>query len=257
MNIRALEEALERSILETVREEPRIAVAYSGGLDSSIIAHLSSRIAKVQCYTCAVERSFDARNAERAATLEGLELSMILLNQNNLANLARDASNILHSNDPVRISYTIPIISVLHDCRETLVLTGSGADELFGGYAKYSSVKDPSSMMALDLEKLESEAELLGREAAVHGKRIGFPFISKNVVSLAAEIPLEEKIDASGRKILLRQLAKSLNLPSHDRPKKAAQYSSGSLASVRTLAKGKDMALNDYLQSIFRKVFGG
>jgi asparagine synthase (glutamine-hydrolysing) len=87
------------------------------------------------------------------------------------------------------------------------------------------------------------------------------PFLDLDLVKLGLGIPVGLKLGQSSddlRKRVLRKAAEKMGVP-HEiawAPKKAAQYSSRSQASVKTLAKGKDMALNDYLQSIFRKVFG-
>lgn len=250
MNQEALEDAFEKSVAKEVQGESRVAVAYSGGVDSSIIACFASRITKVHCYTCAVEGSFDSRDAAQAAALEGLEHSLISLTREGLVQLVREASRLLGGNDPVRVAYTIPILGVLRNCSENLVLTGSGADELFGGYAKYASVKDPSDMMLRDLKKLESEIEMLQREAVSAGKRIGFPFVAGDIVSIASQIPLDEKINSSGRKLVLRQVAKTLGLPSHERPKKAAQYSSGVMREMERQAKRDGKTTANWIESL-------
>jgi len=154
------------------------------------------------------------------------------------------ASKVLRSNDPVKVAYTIPIVCVLDNCEERLVLTGSGADELFGGYAKYGSARDAVAMMATDLEKLIHEVEVLVREASSARKRIEFPFMSGEIRTMAAGIPIQEKIDRRGGKLILREMARSLGLPSHNRPKKAAQYSSGVMKEIEKIAKrdGKDVS---------------
>ena len=56
-------EALGRALEESVRkvtEGKRVGVAFSGGMDSGLLAALASKYAKsVTCYTCGTDDSFD------------------------------------------------------------------------------------------------------------------------------------------------------------------------------------------------------
>jgi len=243
MDNNGLLEALRNAVSELVVQEDRVAVAYSGGLDSSVIAALASEKASVTCYTCAVEGSFDSRNARQFADDERRQFALLELESEDLIPFTRKACRLLGTTDPVRIAYTIPVLCVLHRSTERVVLTGSGADELFGGYAKYAVMTDPTRVMAADLERMLSESHSLTFEATKLGKIVGFPYTAPSVIAAAREVPLGEKIDSAGRKIILREVAMLLGLQSHRRPKKAAQYSSGVMKEMKRLAKGEGLSL--------------
>jgi len=248
MDHKGLLVALRKAVSELVAREDRVAVAYSGGLDSSVIAALASEKANVTCYTCAVEGSFDSRNARQFADDEGRQFTLLELGSEDLRSFVRKASGLLGTTDPTRIAYTIPVLCVLHRSAERVVLTGSGADELFCGYAKYAGMRDPTRAMAADLERMLSESHSLSFEATKLGKIIGFPYAAPAVIATANETPLGEKIDPSGRKIILREVAKLLGLQSHKRPKKAAQYSSGVMKEMERLAKGEGPSLSQWTE---------
>lgn len=246
MDATGLLKGLRRATQEIIGSEPAVAVAYSGGLDSSVIVGIAKEFAQVKCYTCAIKGSFDSRMASEFAAQDGVDHLVINLSEKELVGWVARASSYLSSADPMRIAYTIPVLCVLEGCHEGCMLAGNGADELFGGYARYSDAEDPSTMMAMDLEKMQQEASLLSVLATGMGKRIGFPFASKEVVSFAEQTPLEEKVKGPGRKLILREAARLMSLPSYNRPKKAAQYSSGVLKEMKRISRKEQLRLSDW-----------
>jgi asparagine synthase (glutamine-hydrolysing) len=248
MDKNGLLDSLRRSVFELVEREDKVAIAYSGGLDSSVIAALASEKANVTCYTSAIAGSFDFRNAKQFAYDERRQFTLLELGSEDLRSFIRKASRVLCTTDPIRIAYTIPVLCVLGRSAERVVLTGSGADELFCGYAKYSGMMDPKQAMAADLERMLTESNFLSIEATKLGKIIGFPYAAPAVIATAKDIPLGEKIDPTGRKIILREVAELLGLQSHKRPKKAAQYSSGVMKEMQRLAKCEGLSLSQWTE---------
>jgi len=246
MDAAALLETLRISMTGEIGDAEEVAVAYSGGLDSSIIAALASERAKVSCQTWAVEGSFDAANVVSRAKEERLSVHLNLVGPARLKDAVASAATALETRSPIQLAYTIPLVLVLMESAEKVVLAGNGADELFGGYSKYSSVDNPESRMLFDFEKTQREANHLRSWADTRGKRLSLPFTSSEIIRLSRDIPLSRKISGSERKIVLRDVAKLLGLPSYNRPKKAAQYSSGVLRLMQRMAKQEGLSLADW-----------
>ena len=67
---------LDRAIDDSVRkvcEGKRVGIAFSGGMDSGLLAALASKYAKsVTCYTCGTDDSFDVQAGRDLAEKLGL-----------------------------------------------------------------------------------------------------------------------------------------------------------------------------------------
>jgi asparagine synthase (glutamine-hydrolysing) len=231
-------------------DKKHVAVAYSGGLDSSIMVALVKELVSPTGYTCAVKGSFDDKHVAEAARLDGIETMVIHLTDEDLVRYIVRSAGVLGTVSPVTISYTIPVLCALDNSKEDLLMVGSGADELFGGYAKYQAHTDPEGAMSADLVKTLAEEQLLQAEAGRLGKSIGFPFTDEAVIMAALSIPVERKMDVSGRKLILRDVGRSLVPHSADRPKKAAQYSSGVMKEMEKMAKEERLDLHDWTAAV-------
>lgn len=253
MDSTTLLEALRRSISEELAGKRAVAVAYSGGLDSSVIAMLAATAAEVKCYSCVVEGSFDDKHVRSDAHEDNMELEVITLGQSAIRRYVAVVSSVIDSSDPTRIGYTIPIVAVVRESEESTVLAGSGADELFGGYAKYTSMEDPSVVMTADLRKILVESAQLRRYAASQGKELILPFLGTEIVEIASKVPLKHKLNATERKLILREAARKLGLRAHDRPKKAAQYSSGVLKEMERLARRDGLRVGEWVDRTIRE----
>ncbi len=235
---------LEDAVASALGEARDVAVAYSGGLDSALIARLAKERATAKCYTCAMKGSFDAAHAQDFAEHDGLGSKLIEVETAALPGLVGRTSRALNTEDPSRVAYSIPLACVVELCHERTILSGCGADEVFGGYGKYLRTPDPSEMMRSDLAKMLAEDDGMARFAKGLGKRYHSPFVTESVLSFSDRLPISRKVSGGERKVVLREVAFSLGLESHDRPKKAAQYSTGILKEMKNQAKqsGLDLA---------------
>ncbi|KAI1485610.1 asparagine synthase-domain-containing protein [Biscogniauxia mediterranea] len=119
-----------------------------------------------------------------------------------------------------------------------VLLSGLGADELFGGYSRHEAGFKrggyPSLIDELKLDVSRIGQRNLGRDDRVishWGKEVRFPYLDEDFVRFAIQCPVEEKCDFQNQfhpavidpaKRVLRLLADQLGLPIAAREKKKA-----------------------------------
>jgi asparagine synthase (glutamine-hydrolysing) len=119
------------------------------------------------------------------------------------------------------------------------MLTGQGADELFGGYPWYRAIVEREGYTALKKyligDILNLYRETLEREDKItmaNAVELRVPYLDPEVIKVAMQMDSKLKIkspeDRLG-KFVHRELAKQLGIPDDlaDRPKEAAQHGAG------------------------------
>ena len=247
-----LEEAIVTAV--SLRSDEGV-VAFSGGVDSALIAALAG----LPCVTVGLRGSHDAMWAEKAARMLGLDLEVVTPTENEVAEaLARVVRVIPDPENPVEASIATTLSFVAAWAAEhghTRILAGQGADELFGGYARYLSSPD----LAADLERdFADHGRQRARDqavAALHGTYFSMPYLDVRVVRAARAIPAGEKVRGGVRKHPLRQIAER-HIPAEiaRAEKKAMQYGSGIWRAMQRLARdnGYKKSVQGYLTEISR-----
>ncbi len=141
-----LEEAIVTAV--NLRSDEGV-VAFSGGVDSGLVAGL----AHLPCVTVGIEGSHDSAWAAKAARMMGLELTIVSPTEEEVVEaLARVVRVIPDPTNPVEASIAATMYFAAAWAGEqghTRILAGQGADELFGGYARYLTSPD----LAAELEQ--------------------------------------------------------------------------------------------------------
>ena len=231
---------LHRSIRLRLEGIRKLGIAFSGGLDSSLLSCIASQYSEVLLISVFTRGSHDQIKARSAAKILNFELVEMEVSEEELIKVGEKMICITERDRASDLS----IASILHlascmarreKCERFFV--GQLADELFGGYHRYISTfqrlgaRAALSEMAADVENAHS-ANFERDEAAISPcHELTLPYASLPLVTYCSSLPMECKIDleSARRKILLRDAAQQAGVPREIAmaPKKALQYSSG------------------------------
>ncbi|MFH0815545.1 MAG: asparagine synthase-related protein [Methanobacteriota archaeon] len=220
----------------------KVAVAFSGGLDSALLAFICANHTEVKLYVAGKPGCHDFRAAESAARALSLPLARIEIERGGLQAVAERVASAVDNPAPIEIAVAVPLAYVCGAAVESAVVTGTGADELFGGYARYSRMPSGERLGAmrcdygrLKVRGVATEANL----ASSYGKVAIQPYMDPVVELAFREVGIGAHFWNGRPKALLRYAAVSCGLPMElaMRPKKAAQYGSG-VARMLSKARG-------------------
>jgi asparagine synthase (glutamine-hydrolysing) len=235
---RKLASLIDAAVKRRVLGQGRVAVSFSGGLDSSLLALVAARHAEVVLCSAYAAGARDERQSDKAAALLGLRLETATLEEESLVKAARGAQlppgETTMMDEALWCIYSATSALAAESGARTIVL-GQLADELFGGYMKYSvaakgeGAAAAEKMMRDDVRGCADRGFLRDEAACSASCEVRFPYADEDVASFAAGLPLDYKIRDGERKAVLRAAALELGLPDElaAAPKKAAQFSSG------------------------------
>ncbi|NMB78920.1 MAG: asparagine synthase [Methanomicrobiales archaeon] len=233
-------------------------VALSGGVDSSLVAKLAGR----ECVAVGLENSHDLQHARHAADALGLSCTYVTIREEEIEEALPAVVRTIPVKDPVSTGIALTQFFVTRWAGEAgyhRIITGQGADELFGGYARYRESEDLEAELAKDFLGLELQARRDQGIAALHNTYLSMPYLDLRVVRAAQKIPAGKKVQGNRRKVPLREVAERHIPPDlawHE--KKAMQYGSGVWATLRKLARknGYKTSIQDYIDQILRVEHG-
>ena len=246
-----LEKALREAINECIAGQKNVAVSFSGGIDSSFIAWMAKQTGvHVIGLGVGMKGSHDSIHARHAADALGIELQWKELTPAEIKKIYEKIPTILHTHDYLQcsigtVNYAISQFARAQKCG--ILLSGTGADELFCGYGEFEKARGNEKMAEEMREKRmhEMEKQNLQRENTI-GKLFEIeqrnPYMHPAVVQAAISIPSCKNLEGKYghlRKSVLRETAIQMGLPESIavRPKKAMQYGSGVEKEIRKFSR--------------------
>jgi asparagine synthase (glutamine-hydrolysing) len=267
--------ALELLLLESTRKQlsdlDDVAVAFSGGVDSSIIAVLADHAGlNVKLVSVGLEDQPEIRFIEEAAESLGLPLHLETYLRNDLEETLAKVLWLIEEPHVINACIAVPFFWLAETASKLgypVILAGQGADELFGGYKRYLAEYEKSGVEAVEQRMFNdiknayrANFQRDNQVCSYHSVELRLPFINKYVIDFAFRLPLRLKIrsvDDGLRKRILRRVAHNIDIPGFmaDKPKKAVQYTTGVTKTLHSLAKDEGLTLRQYVEKAFSNAY--
>jgi asparagine synthase (glutamine-hydrolysing) len=262
-----LQKLLENSVRKRVVGLREVAVAFSGGLDSSVVAFLAKKCGvNVQLIHVSLANQHETEEAKRAADELTLPLSVHLFREEDVETAVARVVTLIEESDPIKAAVGVPFYWTAEKTAEAgfkSLLAGQGADELFGGYQRYVNEylahgeEHVRKTMFNDVINIhESNIERDVKICSFHDVALRLPFASCAIADFALNLPVELKLERKAdslRKLVLRKVAENMGLPASitGKSKKAVQYSTGVNDALRKIAKKQGKTTRDYVNALF------
>jgi asparagine synthase (glutamine-hydrolysing) len=267
-----LQKLLELSVRKRLLNIKKVAIAFSGGLDSSVIGALAKKCkVEIDLIHVSLKDHPETEPAKRAAEELNLPLQLHFFSDIDVGKTLPKVIELVEEPDPIKASVGLSFYWVAEKAAQAgfdVLLAGQGADELFGGYQRYVNDyiihgdEHVGRVMFEDVAKIhESNIERDVKICDFHDVELRLPFASFEVAEFAMSLPIDLKIERkpdSLRKLVLRKMAEDLGLSKMivQKTKKAVQYSTGINEAIKKLARKRGITVNEYATKLFQESRG-
>jgi len=257
-----IKELLKKELVYSIEKslpKERFGILFSGGIDSTFIAFICKKLKKdFICYSIGLENSEDLEAARKASNVLGFKLKYKQLTLNEAEKIIKKTNKLLGKLSNV---VNVGVGSVLMACFEIakkdkikFFYSGLGSEEIFAGYQRHELSRDINKECLKGLRNMWGR-DLLRDSVIANKYKINLitPFLDKELIKLALQIPSEYKIKNNIKKYILREVAVDLGIKKEFafRKKKAAQYGSNFDKAIKKLAKKNNFKYKkDFLASI-------
>ena len=213
----ALEDAVHRQLMSDVP----YGVLLSGGLDSSIISAVAKKFApkrieaddkidawwpQLHSFAVGLEGSPDVAASKRVAEHIGTIHHDINFTLDEGLDAVRDVIYHIETYDVTTVRASTPmylLARVIKSMGVKMVLTGEGADEIFGGYLYFHKAPDPRAFHDETLRKISKlhlyDCLRANKSLAAWGVEGRVPYLDKEFIDVAMRLNPRDKMASQGR----------------------------------------------------------
>ena len=220
-SIPELREALENSVKSHLMTDVPYGVLLSGGLDSSLVSAITQKFAarrieenglseawwpKLHSFACGLEGSPDLVAAQKVADQIGTIHHSITFTVQDGLDALKEVIHHIETYDVTTIRASTPMYLMARKIKAMgikMVLSGEGADEIFGGYLYFHKAPNAQEFheeLVRKLDKLHMfDCLRANKSMSAWGIEARVPFLDKTFMDVAMRINPEDKMCKDGK----------------------------------------------------------
>ena len=212
-NPQTLKVLLESSVKKRLMSERPIGFFLSGGLDSSLISAIGAKyLGQIETFSIGIGDSPDLKAAKIVSDHIGSKHTEISFTAEEGLDILRKVIYSLETYDCTTIRASVPMyilsqyVSKNTNCK--VILSGEGADELFGGYLFFHNAPSDQEFQNETLKLIDNvhafDVLRADRCTASHGIELRVPFFDKALIQYVKSIHPKHKLVNTIEKNILR-----------------------------------------------------
>lgn len=205
--------AFERAVTRRMMSDVPWGVLLSGGLDSSLVAAICARhigrrstsFPKLHSFTIGLEGSPDLKAAKRVADFLGTIHHAYTYTVQEGIDAIRDVIHSIETYDVTTIRASTPMYLMSRKIKAMgikMVLSGEGADEVFGGYLYFHKAPNAQEFMDETIDKISRlhmyDCLRCNKAMSAWGVEPRVPFLDADFLEVAMNLNPEEKMIKTG-----------------------------------------------------------
>lgn len=236
--IKYINTILTNAVKKRLISDRPIGCLLSGGLDSSIIASLLTKLSDkpIKTFSVGFKDSVDLEKARKVSEYLKTDHYELILDYDEAIKRIPEIIKDIETFDvtTIRASIGMYLLSeyISKNHPEKVIFSGEGADEIFGGYLYFHKAPSPEDFFH-DSYRLVTELPFFDvlrsdRCTARFGLEVRVPFLDKDVISYCMSLNPESRKPVDGlEKYVLRMAFKDGYLPEHIVYRKKEAFSDG------------------------------
>ncbi|MEG1468392.1 MAG: asparagine synthase B [Hafnia sp.] len=266
-----LKEALEESVKSHLMSDVPYGVLLSGGLDSSVISAITKKFAarrvedgerseawwpQLHSFAVGLEGSPDLKAAQEVANHLGTVHHEIHFTVQEGLDAIRDVIYHIETYDVTTIRASTPMYLMARKIKAMgikMVLSGEGADEVFGGYLYFHKAPNAKEFHEETVRKLLAlhmyDCARANKAMSAWGVEARVPFLDKKFLDVAMRLNPQDKMCGNGKmeKYILRECFESY-LPASVAWRQKEQFSDGvGYSWIDTLKETANQQISDQM----------
>jgi asparagine synthase (glutamine-hydrolysing) len=251
LNIQDLRDALEAAVRRQLMTDVPYGVLLSGGLDSSIVSAIAKKYAanrieangttqawwpQLHSFAVGLEGSPDLAAAQKVADHIGTVHHEVHFTIQEGLDAVRDVIYHIETYDVTTVRASTPmylLARVIRSMGIKMVLSGEGADEIFGGYLYFHKAPNAKALHEETVRKLDKlhlyDCLRANKSLAAWGVEGRVPFLDKEFLDVAMRLNPEDKLSGLKRRMekwILRKAFEDM-LPESVAWRQKEQFSDG------------------------------